>query len=131
MHALTGLMLLIAVATLNINATASTVNIQFTTLPTNTEYGTYNGFSGGTMDGAPFTNLICDDFSHGTPFSDANLLYTVSTIDDLSLTRFGDLPNAVQNYKDAAMLIYALENLEELNVILSPASPVTIGDLQY
>src|SRR6266404_4049986 len=128
---LQGLMLLLAVATLTINATASTVNIQFTTLPTNTENGTYNGFSGGTVDGLSFNNLICNDFSHGTPFSAASLLYTVSTIDDLSLTRFGDLPNAVQNYKDAAMLVYALENLEVVNAILSPNSSVTIGDLQY
>src|SRR5882762_3433705 len=96
------LILFLALTTANVDAFASTVNIQFTTLPGNTENGTHNGFSGGAMDGLLFDNLICNDYSHITSFPSASLIYTVSDIDDLSLTRFGSLPDARQKYEQAA-----------------------------
>jgi hypothetical protein len=96
------LILLLALTTANVDAFASTVDIQFTTLPANTENGTHNGFSSGTMDGLLFNSLICNDYSRITSFSSADLIYTVSGIDDFSLTRFGSLPDARQKYEQAA-----------------------------
>jgi hypothetical protein len=125
------LILFLALTTANVDAFASTVDIQFTTLPANTENGTRNGFSSGTMDGLLFNNLICNDYSRITSFPSADLIYTVSSIDDLSLTRFGGLPDAQQKYEQAAVLVYALENLPLVNAQLSADFQITAGDLQY
>lgn len=88
--------------------------IQFTGLPVNTQYGTYNGYAIATIDGAPLQSLICDDFDHTTYVPSGNMAYSLSTLtgaDPLQYARFID-PNypdsTVAKYEEAALLLDGL-----------------------
>ena len=86
------------------------VMINFTTLPTNTENYTYNGFVSGTIDGVPFNDLICDDRWHTTYVPSGPWDYHVSTLNSLTFARFVAAPGAptageILNYEIAAILI--------------------------
>jgi hypothetical protein len=93
--------------------------VSFTVLPTNTEHGTYNGFAGGTINGSPFDDLICDDWSHTTYVPSLNLGYNVSTLDSLTYARFAG-PAAIDNYEAAAILVQGLID-----------NPSQVADYQY
>ena len=84
--------------------------IEFTGPPANTEHGTRNGFASGTMDGLPFDDLICDDWSHTTYMPSGPLRYYVSSLDTLQHARFVSgwgVPTAadIDKYRAAAILI--------------------------
>src|SRR5258708_389232 len=92
-------------------ASAFGATLQFTFLPNNTENGTYNGFSGGTIDGLPFNNLICNDFIDTTYFPSSPLIYNVSTLNSLTYAKFGsDHSDAVHKYEEAAILLGGLQS---------------------
>jgi hypothetical protein len=86
--------------------------ISFTGLPANTDHGTYNGFVSGTIDGLPFDDLICDDWSHTTYVPSQNLNYNVSVLDTLEYARFaspgGPTAADINNYRAAAILVQGL-----------------------
>jgi hypothetical protein len=111
-------------------ASASTVTINFTGLPSNTEHGTYNGFVSGSIDGLLFDNLICDDYIHTTYVPSGNLRYVVADINALPQTRFVG-PDAQEYYQQAAILLYGLEHLSAVNSSLSRSTQLTVGDIQY
>jgi hypothetical protein len=113
-----------------LSVSANTVTINFTGLPNNTEHGTYNGFVSGTIDGVVFDNLICDDYNHTTYVPSGNLRYTMASISALPQTRFAG-PDALANYREAAILLYGLEHLSAINESLSPNIQLTVGDIQY
>jgi hypothetical protein len=88
--------------------------IQFTGLPVNTQYGTYNGYAFATIDGTPLQALICDDFDHTTYVPSGNMAYSLSTlmgVDPLQYARFVD-PNdwdgTIAQYEEAALLLDGL-----------------------
>ncbi len=94
-------------------AAAST--IQFTALPANNQFGTYNGFVIATVDGSPDQLLICDDFNHTTYVPSGPLSYEVSTLsgpDPLEYARFGgsDGGQPVALYEQAALLLDGLQH---------------------
>ncbi|HWB83598.1 MAG TPA: PEP-CTERM sorting domain-containing protein [Bryobacteraceae bacterium] len=106
--------------------------IQFTDLPENQSYGTYNGFSIATVDGLSDQLLICDDYDHTTYMPSPPLTYTVSTLaglDAMEDARFVSpkgLSNAdVTRYREAALLLDGLTSS-------GPNAPgSTIADYQY
>jgi hypothetical protein len=83
--------------------------VSFTGLPGNTDYGTYNGFVSGTINGVPFDDLICDDFSHITYVPSRDLDYNLSTLNSLQYARFvsagGPTAADIANYEAAAILV--------------------------
>jgi hypothetical protein len=111
--------IVMAILFLATGAFGATIN--FTILPANTENNTYNGFSGGTIDGLPFTNLICDDYLNTTYFPSGPLSYNISTLDTLTYARFGaNHDDAVHKYEEAAILINGLQ-----------LNPALTADYQY
>lgn len=98
--------------------------VSFTGLPGNMDYGTYNGFTSGTINGIPFDDLICDDYSHVTYVPSGNLDYNVSTLDTLQYARFatpgGPTQADIYNYEAAALLVQGLIN-----------NPGQVADYQY
>lgn len=88
--------------------------IQFTGLPVNTQYGTYNGYASATIDGIPLQSLICDDFDHETSVPSGDLTYSLSTltgVTPIEYARFID-PNhwdsTIVKYQEAAILLDGL-----------------------
>jgi hypothetical protein len=104
--------------------------IDFTTLPTNTANNTYNGYSGGTINGLPFTNLICDDYNHDTYYPSGALTYNMETISQVGSARFGATSTASATYERAALLLAGdgTANLPGLNHVTSAAD---IASYQY
>jgi hypothetical protein len=88
--------------------------IQFTGLPVNTQFGTYNGYAIATIDGTPLQQLICDDFDHTTYVPSGNLTYSLSTLtggSPLQYARFIDLNDSnstIVKYEEAALLLDGL-----------------------
>ncbi len=88
--------------------------IQFTGLPANTQYGTYNGYVSATIDGIPAQMLICDDFDHTTYVPSGPLDFSQSTLtgaDPLQYARFADpnqLGSSMAKYEEAAILLNGL-----------------------
>lgn len=72
----------------------------------------------GTLDGAP-TGFICDDFGHRINVP-GTYQVTVSSLSDLSNTRFGNLPDGLFLYQQVAWLMWQMNS-----------HPLAIGDLQY
>jgi hypothetical protein len=105
--------------------------IQFTRLPANTQYGTYNGFAIATVDGNPLQHLICDDYDHTTYVPSGNMVFSLSTLtggNPLQYARFVD-PNgwdgAIAKYEEAAILLDGLRQT-------GPGSLLDLtGDYQY
>ena len=86
--------------------------IQFTGLPINTEFGTFNGFALATVDGSPDQLLICDDFNHTTYVPSGPLMYDASTLgaaDPLQYVRFPG-GQATALYEQAALLLDGLQH---------------------
>jgi hypothetical protein len=98
---------------------AFAVTIEFSTLPANYEFGTYNGFVMATVDGEANQALICDDFDHTTYVPSGVLVYNES-----SLTAFVPLQyarfNGLTEYEEAAFLLEGLQN-----------NPSLTADYQY
>jgi hypothetical protein len=89
---------------------AGAATIQFSTLPDNTTYGTYNGFAIATVDGVTQL-LVCDDYGHTTYMPSPAMAFLLSTLtgaDPLEYARFLN-PNeedlAVFRYRQAAWLV--------------------------
>jgi hypothetical protein len=95
---------------------AAGATIQFTALPLNYQYGTFNGFAFGAIDGAANQPLICDDYDHTTYVPSGPLIYGSSTLtgsSPLAGARFsnaGDPDGSLLRYQEAAMLLYGLQN---------------------
>jgi hypothetical protein len=101
--------------------------IQFTTLPSNTEYGTYNGFVPAFVDGSPNHLLVCDDYEHTTYVPSGPLQYNVSTVDSLAYARFTNQSFAVEQagYEQATLLADGLAHSG------TSQSPDLTADYQY
>jgi hypothetical protein len=90
--------------------------IQFTGLPVNSQYGTYNGYAFATIDGSPLQPLICDDFDHTTYVPSGNLTYSLSTLtggSPLQYARFDDTSQwagTIAKYEEAALLLDGLNH---------------------
>ena len=95
-------------------ASASTVTIDFTTLPGQTAGGYYVGFSGANITSGTQTfdnfSLICDDFTHTTDFPSGPDTYYVSTLSTLVNARFTQSPE-LENYELAAIIVYDFNGL--------------------
>jgi hypothetical protein len=104
---------ILALAFLTVSAGFAS-RISFTGLPSNTEFGTYNGFAVGSIDGASNQLLICDDFAHTTYVPSSNLVYSLSELvgsNPLQFARFADLTqwsNTIIKYEEAALLLNGL-----------------------
>lgn len=81
-------------------AALSADTLTFTTLPADFENNTYNGFVSGTDNGVPFSDLVCDDYSHTTIVPSGPLDYHVGSLNDLSFARF-----TASQYRWEALLI--------------------------
>ena len=101
--------------------------IQFTTLPSNTEFGTYNGFAPATVDGLPNQLLVCDDYDHITYVPSGPLQYNLSTLDSLQYARFVNQSFAIEqaDYRQAALLVDGLAHSGPSQ------SPDLTADYQY
>jgi hypothetical protein len=90
-------------------------SIQFTGLPSNFQYGTYNGYASATIDGVPLQQVICDDYDHTTYVPSGPLDYSLSTLtgqSPLQGARFADpsqLASAETKYEEAAILLNGLD----------------------
>jgi hypothetical protein len=95
---------------------AAGASIEFTGLPINTQFGTFNGFALATVDGVANQLLICDDFSHTTYMPSGPLTYDGSTLSDsdpLEYARFAtqnDTSGSAQRYEEAALLLEGLSH---------------------
>ncbi len=100
---------------LSISGVAAGTSIEFTGLPINTEFGTFNGFALATVDGVANQLLVCDDFSHTTYMPSGSLTYDASTLagsDPLEYARFAgpsDSRASTARYEEAALLLNGLE----------------------
>ena len=113
-------------------ACANTIILNFTGLPQNTENGTYNGFATGTSNSnQPFFDLICDDYYHTTYVPSGPLTYTVSNFGDFVNARFYAIDNLIEKYREAAIIVRAIQTPTVLTDLMHPAYPFTTGDLQY
>lgn len=127
--------LLVAVAACQAN---TLITLDATGLPPadeNGNYGssgaTYNGFVTATINGDPNQWILCDDFTHTTDVPSGNMVYDFSTVggsDPLQNVRFTQ-GNEIQNYEEAAVLVWQLFEYMSLNG--SGASDNTITDYQY
>ncbi len=88
--------------------------IQFNSLPTNTQFGTYNGFVPSTVDDRPNRLLICDDFDHTTYVPSGKIMFSASVLtgaDPLQYARFvdpGHSEASLAMYEEAAFLLDGL-----------------------
>lgn len=106
---------------LSTNLFADTVQMAFDGVNGAEAFGVYVGPYYGTMNGAPI-DLFCVDFSNEVQFGeqwDANLT-PIAAGANLSDTRFGGEPDALQNYEEAAWLA--------MQYAVQPASQY--GDIQ-
>ena len=106
------IVLLLAIAA----ASGGAATIDFTGLPANYLFSTYNGFAYATVDGVPNLLLICDDYSHTTYVPSSGLQYAVSALtgqNPLQNARFPDpagLDASIARYETAALLVEGLRN---------------------
>lgn len=92
---------------------AFAATIQFIGLPSNTQFGTYNGYAVATIDGLANQPLMCDDFDHTTYVPSGKLGYNLSGLigsNPLEYARFDSPdPNAtLLRYEEAAFLLDGL-----------------------
>lgn len=114
------------------SAYANSIILNFTGLPQNIENGTYNGFATGTINSNQvFVDLICDDYHHTTYVPSGPLTYTVSTFGSFVNARFSAVDNALEKYREAAIIVRAIETPHVLTDLIHPPSSYTTGDLQY
>ena len=97
-------------------ATGFADTINFTGLPIDHEFGTYNGFAYATVNGITGVLLVCDDYNHTTYVPSAGLQYDVSTLtgnDPLQYARFlnpSDSQGSIARYEQAALLVNGLRS---------------------
>ncbi|MCX5811634.1 MAG: PEP-CTERM sorting domain-containing protein [Proteobacteria bacterium] len=96
---------------------ADTINLQ--TLPSSTYNGYYVGGVGGNINGGHTMSFYCNDFST-TTYVPSSFAVAVSTLSDLSQTKFGGTPNALSRYQQAGWLISQME-----------LNPSQVGPIQY
>ncbi len=100
--------------------------VSFTGLPPNTDFGTFNGFAQGTVNGVANQLLVCDDFNHETYVPSENLVFSLSLLtgaNPLEYARFampGDLAGSIFKYEEAALLVEGLKT-----------TPSQTADYQY
>ena len=96
---------------------AAELNLQ--TLPAQTAGGYYVGAIGGNIVGGTKANYYCDDFAtHTTVPSTFTVL--VSTLSDISGTKFNNQPDALKKYQQVGWLMYQME-----------INPVNTGAIQF
>jgi hypothetical protein len=93
--------------------------IQFTALPSDTEYGTYNGYVAATIDGQFNQPLICDDFDHTTYVPSGPLKFNESALAGASPLEYARFSGLMQ-YEAAAFLLSGLNS-----------NPGATADYQY
>jgi len=97
--------LILAVFTVS-SVCAETLNI--TTLPTQQAGGYYVGAIGGNINGGTAANYYCDDFlAHTSVPSSFTVL--VSTLADISGTKFKNQSEALKKYQQVGWLMYQME----------------------
>ncbi|MCX5829527.1 MAG: hypothetical protein NTV58_16260 [Deltaproteobacteria bacterium] len=85
---------------------AETLNL--TTLPTQTAGGYYVGAVGGNINGGTTANYYCDDFAAHTTVP-SSFAVLVSTLSDISGTKFISQSDALKKYQQVGWLMYQLE----------------------
>lgn len=105
--------------------------IQFVSLPSNTEHGTYNGFLSAVIDGQQW-NLVCDDYGHTTNVPSGSLTYHESDLlafSPLQYARFvtpgGPTLYDISLYRQAALLVEGMLDTGPSH------SPDLTADYQY
>ena len=94
--------------------TGFSATIDLISLPTNTEFGHYNGYVVATVDGQPNQLLICDDFDSTTYVPSGEMTYLLSSLtgsNPLQDARFVDRSKwnaSVAMYQEAAFLLDGL-----------------------
>ncbi|MCX8022963.1 MAG: hypothetical protein N2745_09345 [Syntrophorhabdaceae bacterium] len=89
------------------------------TLPNTTYYGYYVGAIGGNIDGGYAMKFYCNDFST-TTYIPSSFAVAISTLSDLSQTKFGGSPDALLKYQQAGWLISQMES-----------NPSQVGPIQF
>jgi hypothetical protein len=85
---------------------AETLNL--TALPTQTAGGYYVGAVGGNINGGTTANYYCDDFATHTSVP-SSFTVLVSTLSDISGTKFSSQTDALKKYQQIGWLMYQLE----------------------
>ncbi len=94
-------------------------NLNLLTLPSATYSGSYVGAVGGNLNGGYSMKFYCDDFAT-TTYVPSSFAVAVSTLSNLSQTKFGGAPNAVSMYQQAGWLISQMES-----------NPSQVGQIQF
>jgi hypothetical protein len=100
-------------------AQADVETLNLTGLPDNTAGGYYVGPAYGNLNGGPTMGFTCDDFSTVTYVPGSFSVY-VSTLSDLSQTKFGNQTGALFKYEEVAWLNSKIQ-----------ANPGDVGDIQF
>lgn len=85
---------------------AETLNL--TTLPTTTANGYYVGALGGNITGGTSGNYYCIDFN-STSYVPSSFSVLVSSLSNISGTRFASATNALTKYQQVAWLMYEMQ----------------------
>ena len=85
---------------------AETLNL--TTLPTTTANGYYVGAIGGNITGGTAGNYYCIDFN-STSYVPSSFSVLVSSLSNISGTRFASQTNALAKYQQVAWLMYEMQ----------------------
>ncbi len=96
---------------------ADTLNLQ--SLPSDMFQGYYVGPVSGNLNGGAQTGFVCDDFLTET-YVPSSFPVQVSTLADISQTKFGGQPNALFKYQEVAWL------LNQMN-----SNPTQVGPIQF
>ncbi len=97
---------LLFILVLSSQALADTLNLK--TLPVTQAGGYYVGAVGGNLNGGTAANYYCDDFAT-TTYVPSSFAVLVSTLSDISGTKFAGQANALQKYREAAWLMYEMQ----------------------
>jgi len=85
---------------------AETLNL--TTLPTTTAGGYYVGAIGGNINGGTKANYYCIDFAT-TTYIPSSFAVLVSTLSDISGTKFAGQQDALKKYQQVGWLMYEMQ----------------------
>lgn len=96
---------------------ADTLNLQG--LPSNTFEGYYVGPVPGNLNGGPQFDFVCDDFSTPT-YVPNSFAVNVSTLANLTQTKFGGEPGALFKYQEVAWLLGQMDS-----------NPSQVGPIQF
>ncbi|OPY76414.1 MAG: PEP-CTERM motif protein [Syntrophorhabdus sp. PtaU1.Bin050] len=115
---------------------SDTLNLQ--TLPPTTYGGYYVGPASGNLDGGSLINLICDDFLT-TTYVPSSFSVRVSTLSELSGTKFGGTLDALFKYQMVGWLTSQMEIHPDQTApiqyaiwsIFAPSTPIVPGEQQW